>query len=282
MLAKQLITETELTTNQALQAIGISHSSYYYRPKQTGNTLRPINQDLCLAIIKVIERAPVYGYRKVYAILRADGWSVNHKRVLRYMRALKLLQPRKIKGCSFTRPAIIYPESSNSYWEMDLTYVWCGIEQGYLFVIIDGYDRGIPGDYFSERCRAAEAVLSLEQAVLKRFGGRVPLGQHLILRIDRGPQFTSYRFREAAARLGIELEYAGIRCPDDKPYIESFISKYKVEEVYRHEYRNINEAQLNWGLYRFWYENERVHQSLNYQTPKKILEQTQKLALAKV
>jgi putative transposase len=282
MLAEQLITKTGLTNNQALQAVGLSHSSYYYKPKQAGDILKPLNSELCLAILKILEQAPVYGYRKVNAVLRANDWTVNHKRVLRYMRALKLLQPRKIKGCGFTRPAVMYPVSSNSYWEMDLSYVWCGTEQGYLFVIIDGYDRGIPGDYFGDRCRAVEAVLALEQGVLKRFGGRVPLGQHLILRVDRGPQFTAHRFREAALRLGIELEYAGIRCPDDKPYIESFISKYKVEEVYRHEYRDINEAKLNWGLYRFWYENERVHQSLKYQTPRKILEQAQKLALANV
>jgi len=106
------------------------------------------------------------------------------------MRALKLLQPRKIKGCGFTRTAVMYPTSSNSYWEMDLSYVWYGTEQGYLFVIIDGYCRGIPGDYFGFRCRAGEAVLALEQGVLKRFSGRVPLGQRLILRVDRGPQFT--------------------------------------------------------------------------------------------
>jgi putative transposase len=282
MLAEQLITKTDLTNKQALEAVGLPHSSYYYKPKQAGDILKPLNPELCLAITEIIKQAPVYGYRKVNAVLRANGWTVNHKRVLRYMRALKLLQPRKIKGCGFTRPSVMYPVSSNSYWEMDLSYVWCGTGQGYLFVIIDGYDRGIPGDYFGDRCRAVEAVIALEEGVLKRFGGRVPLGQHLILRVDRGPQFTAHRFREAAIRLGIELEYAGIRCPDDKPYIESFISKYKVEEVYRHEYRDINEAKLNWGLYRFWYENERVHQSFKYQTPKKVLEQAQKLALANV
>lgn len=282
MLVQRVITQTELNTKQALQAIGIAHSSYYYKSTQSTNTVRPINPELCLAITRIIERAPVYGYRKVYAVLRANGWIVNHKRVLRYMRVLKLLQPRKIKGCGFTSPAIVYPERSNSYWEMDLTYVWCGIEQGYLFVIIDGCDRGIPGDYFSERCRAQEAEIALEQAVLRRFGGKVPVGHRLVLRIDRGPQFTAYRFKEAAVRLGVELEYAGIRCPDDKPYIESFISKYKTEEVYRHEYRDLSEAKLHWNKYKFWHENERVHQSLNYQTPQQILAQKQTLALVKI
>lgn len=282
MLAEQIITNTELNKQQALQAIGLAHSSYYYKPKPNGNIIKPLDAELCQIITEIIKQAPVYGYRKVHAVLRSRGWIINHKRVLRYMRALKLLQPRKTKGVSFTRPAEVHPITSNSYWEMDLSYVWCGIEQGYLFVIIDGCDRGLPGDNFGERCRAKEAVRALEQGVLRRFEGRVPIGHRLRLRVDRGPQFTSREFKEAAARLGVELEYAGIRCPDDKPYIESFISKYKVEEVYRHEYRSISEAKMHWESYKSWYENERVHQSLNYQTPKKVLEQTQKLSLVKI
>lgn len=281
MLTEQIITNTDLTKRQALQTTGLAHSSYYYKPKPKDNK-RPLNFELCQVITEIIKQAPVYGYRKVHAVLRARGWTINHKRILRYMRTLKLVQPRKIKGCSFTRPSVIRPIISNTYWEMDLSYVWCGVEQGYLFVIIDGYDRGLPGDNFGEWCRAKEAVAALERGVLERFGGRVPIGHRLRLRVDRGPQFTSREFKEAAARLGVELEYAGIRCPDDKPYIESFISKYKVEEVYRHEYRDIGEAKLNWELYKFWYENERVHQSLNYQTPKKVLEQTQQLAVDKI
>jgi len=107
MLVEQLVTKTNLTNNQALQAIGMPHSSYYYKPKQAGDILKPLNPKLCLAIQEIIKHAPVYGYRKVNAVLRANGWAVNHKRVLRYMRALKLLQPRKIKGVWFY-PAVSY------------------------------------------------------------------------------------------------------------------------------------------------------------------------------
>jgi hypothetical protein len=124
MLAEQLITKTDLTNKQALEAVGLPHSSYYYKPKQAGDILKPLNPKLCLAIQEIIEHATVYGYRKVNAVLRANGWTVNHKRVLRYMRALKLLQSRKIKGCGFSRPAVMYPVSSNSYWEMDLSVLF--------------------------------------------------------------------------------------------------------------------------------------------------------------
>ena len=77
---------------------------------------------------------------------------------------------------------------------------------------------------------------------MKRFGGRGPEGHILVLRIDRGTQFIARNFRETAKRLNVQLEYAGIQCPDDKPYIEAFFSKYKVEEVYRNEYRDSAEA----------------------------------------
>jgi transposase-like protein len=76
----------------------------------------------------------------------------------------------------------------------------------------------------------------------------------------------------------LRLEYAGIQCPDDKPYIEAILSKYKTEEVYRNEYWNIAGAKAGWELYRSWHENERIHQTLNYQTPKQVRE-SQKITL---
>jgi len=42
--------------------------------------------------------------------------------------------------------------------------------------------------------------------------------------------------------------------------------------VYRNEYRNSIEAKAGWKLYRNWYETERVHQGLGYQTPQRVWE----------
>lgn len=272
MLVDKLIDKHGLTQRAALQAVGLAHSTYHYKSKAAGCVLKPLDAGFSQAIREVLKQASVYGYRKVHAVLRARGWCVNHKKVLRYMRHLGLLQPRRVKGRSFTRPALVEPTCSNTYWEEDLTYVWCGDCNNYLFALIDGYDKEIPGDHFGDRCRSDEASEVLERAVLKRFGGRVPEGHTLVLRIDSGTQFIARKFREIAKRLNVKLEYAGIQCPDDKPYIEAFFSKYKVEEVYRNEYQNNAEAKIGWELYRSWYETERVHQSLEYQTPKQVWE----------
>jgi putative transposase len=274
-----MIQEGKLNQTQVLQAVGLARSTYYYQQKKCTRT-HGYDRALCAAIEEICARAGVYGYRKVWAVLRARGWVVNKKRVLRYLRHLKLLQPRKVKGRKYTRPVLVVPAHSNEYWEEDLTYVWCGDHMEYLFAVIDGFDKEIPGDEFGDRCRADEASAALERAVLKRFNGPVPPGHVLVVRIDRGTQFKAHKFRATAKRLNVQLEYAGIQCPDDKPYIEAFFSKYKVEEVYRNEYRNSVEAKAGWELYRSWYETERVHQSLGYQTPHQVWE-LQKMTIDK-
>mgnify|MGYP006266454069 CR=1 FL=1 len=279
MLVDKLTDEDRLNQKQALQTVGLARSTYHYRSRKEPRRERPYDPTLCETMLAVRKQAQVYGYRKTWARLRALGWSVNKKRVLRYARHLGLLQPRKVKGQVFTRPALVRPTVSNSYWEEDLTPVWCGDQTGYLFAVIDGCDKELPGSHFGDRCRSDEAADVLEQAVLKRFGGPVPPGHRVVLRIDRGTQFIAKKYRDRAHDLNVILEYAGIKCPDDKPYIEAFFSKYKIEEVYRNEYRNLAEGKAGWELYRIWYENERLHQSLGYRTPHEVYE-THKANLA--
>lgn len=259
----------------ALETIGMSKSSYCYRPK-TKRMPRALDPVLVQAIQEARRgHAEVYGYRKITAALKAQEFLFNSKKVLRHLQALKLTQPRKIKGQKWTRPAVVKPTTPNAYWEMDFTYVWMGSGNAYLCPVIDAFDRDIPGDVFSDRCRSQEACQALEQAVMKRFKARVPKGHKLTLRVDRGPQFIAKRFKEAAKTLNVRLEYAGIQCPEDKPYIESFNGKYKTEEVYRKEYSNLAQARAGWESYRAWYTNERLHQNLGYKSPKAFYEQAQ-------
>ena len=252
----------------ALEAVGMAKSSYYYQPVGRRKP-RALDEALVRAINEVRQgHACVYGYRKVTMALRAARWTVNGKKVLRHLRALGLTQPRKLKGQRWSRPAIIRPSACNTYWEADLTYVWTGSTNAYLFVVIDAHDRDIVGDVFSDRCRALEAVEALEKAVLSRFGGRVPYNHELSFRVDRGSQFTARSFREAARTLNVRLEYAGVQCPEDKPYIESFFGSYKTEELYRNEYNSLAEARTGWESYRAWYCNDRLHQALWYKSPR--------------
>ncbi len=251
----------------ALKATELSSFSYYYQPKGERKT-KALDMGLVAAITIVRHgRGEVYGYRKITQTLKAQGMTVNAKKVLRHLRILGLTQPKKVKGIGWRRMDLIKPDTPDSYWEADFSYVWTGEGNAYLCAVIDGWDRDIVGDVFSDRCRAVEASEALEKAVMRRFGGEVPEGHQLTLRVDRGSQFRAYRFRETARLLNVKLEYAGVRCPEDKPYIEAFFSNYKTEEVYRNEYHNFEEAKENWESYREWYRNDRIHQGIDYLTP---------------
>ena len=96
-MTRRLMAEQNLSLTQACQAVGLAKSSWYYQshPHQP----RSLNPDLVAAIDALWERTRgVYGYRKMHALLRAHGVVVNHKAVLRHLRRLNRLQPRKLKG----------------------------------------------------------------------------------------------------------------------------------------------------------------------------------------
>ena len=277
-MVKDLLVEGN-SLKAALEAVGMASSSYYYRPSGKRKE-RVLDAALVADINKVrCGRAAVYGYRKVTMALRAEGLTVNSKKVLRHLRVLGLTQPRKVKGQQWSRPPLVKPTLNNVYWEADFTYVWTGKYNAYLCVVIDACDRDIVGDVFSDRCRAMEAAEALEKAVLSRFGGRIPYDYKLTLRVDRGTQFTARRFRETARALNVSLEYAGIQCPEDKPYIESFFGSYKTEELYRNEYNSLAEAGACWESYRDWYRNDRLHQNIGYVSPVNFAKQVKKSIL---
>ena len=186
------------------------------------------------------------------------------------MKTLNLLQPKNIKRQFIKNRRLIVccPIKSNVRWEADLTYVPTQMGNMYLFVIEDVYDKEILSGHMDIRCRASEAVESLNKAIINRFKKEIPRGLHLTLRVDRGCQFTAELFIEFAKFKKIILEFCGIQTPNDKPYVESFFGCYKREEVYRNVYDDYFQAYEEWENYRKWYDESRPHGSLNDMTPK--------------
>ena len=264
----------------ALLTFGLSKSSYFY--KSNPRRPRPLIGKLVEALKSIDGYELVYGYRKVTHWLARQGMKFNPKAVYRHMKALKMLQPKKRKGIKPTSLPYSPPTASNQRWEADFTMVPAGIDgSAWAVGFIDCFDKEVLGDSFSDRCRADEAIEAFEKAIGARFPNGIPEGFILTLRADRGSQFIAKKFKESAKLFNVKLEFCGIQTPNDKPYIESFISKYKGEEVYRNEYANFSEAKAGWIKYINWYNITRLHQSLNYKTPVEIKEeQSEKLNLA--
>lgn len=263
-IAQKLVNEQKISLKIALRAMFLSKAIYYYTPETSPERRKhALDGQLSQRLRSLQGYELAYGYRKVTNLLK----SYNHKKVYRHMKELNMLQPKKLKKKKLTRLPITYPLTSNIRWEGGLTYVWDGTKINYLFAIVDGYDKEPIGDYYGLRCRAEEAIYSLEEAVKSRFGSLKPVNYwRVTLRLDQGSQYISRKFRRRAKKLGVKIEYCGIDCPDDKPYIESFFSRYKCEEAYRNEYRCFTEAMLGWIQYKHWYKTERIHQGLGWMT----------------
>ncbi|TDY37197.1 putative transposase [Alicyclobacillus sacchari] len=215
------------------------------------------------------ERFPRYGYRRIKVMLRRQySMQVNHKRVHRLMREMGLLVKSPQREASRKKRSGKIPVSqSNEHFQCDMTKIWCGKDGwGYLFAVIDAYDREIVGYSFSRYCRTEELLQAVDNAFNYRFPSGVR-GANLTLRTDNGCQMTSRRFVQAMKDCQVKHERTGYHNPDADGYIERFFRSLKEEEVWMQEYDNFAEAKIAIKTYIEFYNKERPHSALGYRTP---------------
>ena len=260
----------------ALKAVGLPKSSYYYKNKEAQASCAkeyPLDETLEHILRSLSGYELTLGYRKTmdYIDFVLNKGHYNHKKVYRHMDVLDMLQPKRIKKQSKPKKELSFysPIMSNVRWEADLTYVFYGCGTAHAFVVIDTYDKEVIGKYFSRRARAEEAVVALDIAVESRFGDKgVPDGFEVVLRVDRGCQYTAEDFCEAVKkRKWLKIEFCGVQAPNDKPYVESWFACYKREEVYRNDYQGYWESKTGFESYVDWYNNRRPHGSLGNISP---------------
>lgn len=159
-------------------------------------------------------------------------------------------------------------EASNERWAMDLTHIDCGADGwGHLAAVIDCHDREVVGYEFALRGRAREAERALEQACLKRFGRLWPSGATPVRRSDNGLVFQSRRFREACRFYRLKQEYITAYTPEQNGMIERFFRSLKEECVWQHNFGSYEQASEKVREWSKWYNEERPHQALGYQSP---------------
>jgi len=272
--ALQLEKTARISVKEASKIFDLGRSSWYYTPipKSQKRSARPLDPILVDQLRELRGFALTLGYRKTTAHLWYEfQLRFNHKKVYRHMDQLELLQPKVIKQKRKKKPPSVTwycPLKSNMRWEADLTLVPYENGHLYLFSVIDVFDKELVGSWFGFRCRKEDAIESLRQAVFNRFpDGKAPENLKLTVRLDRGCQFTAYEFAKAAKLFQVELEFCDVQAPNQKPFIESFFSSFKKEEVYRNEYHNATQALLAWPEYVLWYNTKRPHGALNYLSP---------------
>jgi len=253
-------------------AAGVSRAGYYrfLRRPQSKET----DMDLRSHIQRIALQWPAYGYRRVHVELRKRGWEVNHKRVLRLMRADNLLCLRRRKFILTTdskHGLRIYPNLAkdmvltriNQLWVADITYIRLQVEFVYLAVLLDAFSRRCIGWALRRSLEAALVLEALRRALRQR---RPRPG--LVHHSDRGVQYASLDYTARLQQQGIRISMSRRGNVYDNARAESFIKTLKYEEVYRTEYRNLEEAKASIKMFlEKIYNQERLHSALGYRPP---------------
>jgi putative transposase len=214
-------------------------------------------------------RHPFYGSRRMRNYLRKKGYCINRKRVQRLMQTLGLvgmapgpntsvkhpqhkIYPYLLRGVSVTRP--------NQVWSTDVTYIRLAGGFVYLVAVIDWYSRKVLSWRLSNTLDAGFCIEGLEQA-LSLFG------KPEIFNTDQGVQFTSDGFIQVLKEAGIEISMDGRGRALDNIFVERLWRSVKYEDIYLKDYANVSELLLGLREYFAFYNGERLHQSLGYETP---------------
>jgi putative transposase len=216
-------------------------------------------------------RTPFYGVLKMTDWLDKQGHGVNPKRVRRLMRLMGLeaiyAKPRLSDPAPGNR---IYPyllrglaiEKPDAVWATDITYI--RLRQGfiYLVAIMDWFSRYVLSWEVSVNLEASFCVTALDWALKK--------AQPTIFNSDQGAQFTSQIFTNRLSDHGIAISMDGKGRALDNVFVERLWRTIKYEEVYLNDYGDAGEAITGLRRYLQFYNRERSHQALGYQTPEAV------------
>jgi len=252
--------------------MGMSRSSYYYKPKNKDERKKR-DKDLCTKIWAIARRFPFYGYRRITHALRRKGVVVNHKKVLKLMRDMKIQVKRRRKFTSTTNSnhnLKVYPnliknmvvDRIDKLWCADITYIYLQSGFVYLAAIIDAFSRKVVG-YCLGRTLAAELAI---EALRMALGSRNT--KDLIHHSDKGSQYCSKDYIGLLNEHNIKISMSAKGCPVENAFAESFFGSLKVEEVYMWEYENYEDAaeRLPYFIEEV-YNKKRLHSSIGYMPP---------------
>ena len=254
--------------------MNIAKSTFYYKGKTRSPEQLKVETDLRDRIEAICLEFPRYGYRRVTKQLQREGWSVNHKKVLRLMREGDLLcraKRRWVKTTDSNHHFPVYPNlikdlvinRLNQVWIADITYIRILTGFVYLAAILDGCSRRVVGYAISTNIDTALTLQALRMAIANRYPG-----SDIIHHSDQGVQYASHEYVDELKSYGFKISMSRKGNPYDNAVMESFFKTLKYEEVYLCEYKTLADV-LNRIPYFIEevYNLKRLHSALGYCPP---------------
>jgi putative transposase len=265
LIVKELCDNFEVSQRRVSRALELPRSSLRYAP-----ALRDEQAALAQRIEELAGEHPRYGYRRIWALLVREGWTVNKKAVRRYWRqsGLKVAKPqanpkpRRPHGQDRNACHLQPSRGNDDVWTWDFMFDRTSDGRSIKWLsLIDEYTRECLALEVRRGMNADNICVILAAVVAKRGGPPCRI------RSDNGPEFAAQVVQSWLEKTGSGTLYVAPGSPWQNGYAESFHSKVRDEFLDREDFESEPQARALGTLWRGEYNTERQHSSLGYQTP---------------
>ncbi|MFN8397863.1 MAG: IS3 family transposase [Bacteroidia bacterium] len=268
-----------------LRLLWLPRSTYYHKggkglPGRRASASTAVKDGTRVADTVVVRRITTllggefvdYGYRKVTHWLRwRCQFAINHKKVLRLMRAHNLMLPPRPPGGPAARQRVVekvpQPSRPREVVELDIMSIRVqgSSRNALLLNFIDLFHREWLPFRLGWGIRKEDVIAMVREVFGKDHKGT------LRLRSDNGGQFIAKELADALDGLGIEHEFIRPACPEQNAHVESFHSALQRAVVRRQEFETIGELRETLERFRQFYNHERLHSATCYRPPMEFL-----------
>jgi len=257
----------QLPLKEQAELLSLSRSSLYYKSREATAEEIAIKH----RIDEIYTQCPFYGSRRITAVLQRGGAVIERKTVKRHMREMGIAGI--CPGPNLSRRNLlhrVYPYLlrniaagyPNHVWGIDITYIRLQTGWMYLAAVLDWHSRFVVSWELDQSLEIDFVLEAVERALKK--------AQPLIWNSDQGSHFTSPQYIERLESANVQISMDGKKRALDNIFNERLWRTIKYESVYIQEYRSPKEARQILTRYLDFYNNERPHQSLDYQTPAEV------------
>ena len=254
--------ELRVSERRACRVLGQTRSTQRYLPRERDDE-RPLTR----RILELACEFGRYGYKRITALLRAEGWHVNRKRVFRIWRreGLKVPQKQPKRGRLWLADGScvrLRPQHPNHVWSYD--FVFDRTHDGRpirLLTLIDEFTRECLAINVARSQNSESVCWQLASVMIER--GVVP--EHI--RSDNGPEFVAKDLRAWLDRLGVQTQFIEPGSPWENGYCESFNGRLRDELLNGEIFTTLWEAQVLIERWRRHYNRRRPHSALGYRPP---------------
>ena len=251
----------EVSQRRACRVLGVCRSVQRYQKKKPDDE-EALRRDVTRLALKYGR----YGYKRITALLRTEGWYVNHKRVERIWReeGLKVPQRQKKRGRLYLNDGScirLRPCWKNHVWSYD--FVADRLSNGKrirMLTVLDEYTRKCLAIRTGRKLNSDDVLDVLSELFITE-------GLPDYIRSDNGSEFTAKTLKDWLSKLNVGTAYIEPGSPWENGYNESFNGRLRDELLNGEVFYTLKEAQIIIEDWRRHYNHVRPHSSLGYKPP---------------